>query len=71
VLDENRIQYTGNKYKAATQGENVRVAINTNRPKRSIAIGKGSLISADDQIVINGKDVTRSMTMNEVLKLLH
>lgn len=71
VLDENRIQYTGNKYKATTQGENIRVAINTNRPERSIAIGTGSLISTDDQVVINGKDVSRSTTMNEALKSLH
>lgn len=70
VLDENLIQYTGNKYKAITPGENLRVAINTNRPKRSIAIGAASQISADDQIVINGKDVTHLMTMNEALKSL-
>lgn len=55
VLDANSVQYTGNKYKALTAGLNVRVAQNTCKPHNSVAIGAGSVITASNQIVINGR----------------
>ncbi|WLB14976.1 hypothetical protein [Bradyrhizobium japonicum] len=68
VLDADAVSYVGNKYAAETSGRNLRLAINTCRPKRSIAIGKGSLISRDDQVVVNGRDFTDVISRVEALE---
>jgi hypothetical protein len=68
VLGPDEIQYTGNKYPAITPGLNVRVAINTNRPKRAVAIGPGSLIARYDQVVVNGQDLTGVISRMEAVE---
>ncbi|MET4307902.1 hypothetical protein [Bradyrhizobium sp. RT4b] len=68
VLDPDAVGYAGNKYYATAPGRNVRVAINTCKPKRSVAIGKGSVISRDDQIVINGLDLTGEVSRLDAIE---
>lgn len=68
ILDEDAVGYVGNKYAAETTGANVRIAINTCKPKRSIGIGAGSVISRDDQVVINGQDLTGVVSRMEAIE---
>lgn len=68
VLGPDEIQYVGNKYRALTDGRNVTVARNTCRPKRSTAIGAGSIITRDDQVVINGVDMTGQVEHTQALE---